>query len=94
MVGILVMMMMMVQRSMQLRSSHPLHGVVDRINENGGPYIGLVMTYPTEEIALQTSGFFLPSSDIPFVDLAGSISTLSLYFSTIHSDTLVMFDAT
>lgn len=67
--GLLV--LMQVQPSVQLRSSHPLHGVVDRINKNGGPYIGLVMAYPTEEIALEASGFFAPSSDTPSVDLAG-----------------------
>ncbi|KAB1223623.1 Bark storage protein A [Morella rubra] len=45
-----------VEQSVQLRSTHPMHGVVDRVNENAGPYIGLVMAYPTEELALQTSG--------------------------------------
>lgn len=68
-VGLLV--MLQVQQSMQLRCSHPMHGVVDRINENAGPYIGLVMAYPTEELALQSSAFFVPSSEIPWVDLAG-----------------------
>ncbi|KAK9272451.1 hypothetical protein L1049_002824 [Liquidambar formosana] len=63
--------LVMVQESMQLRSSHPLHGVVDRVNQNAGPYIGLVMAYPTEEYVLQISGLFMPSSHIPWVDLAG-----------------------
>ncbi|KAE8077479.1 hypothetical protein FH972_016039 [Carpinus fangiana] len=67
--GLLV--MAQVQESVQLRCSHPTHGVVERINENAGPYIGLVMTFPTEELVLQTSGFFVPSSYIPWVDLAG-----------------------
>ncbi|KAL4595765.1 hypothetical protein ACB092_12G115200 [Castanea dentata] len=68
-VGLLV--MLQVQQSLQLRSSHPMHGVVDKINENAGPYIGLVMTFPTEELALIDSAFFFPSSEIPWVDLAG-----------------------
>lgn len=68
-VGILI--MVMVQQSVQLRSNHPLHDDVDDINKNGGPYIGLVMTFPTELLALQDSGLFFPSSNIPFVDLAG-----------------------
>ncbi|KAK9994041.1 hypothetical protein SO802_023744 [Lithocarpus litseifolius] len=68
-VGFLV--MLQVQHSLQLRSSHPMHGVVDKINENAGPYIGLVMTFPTEELALIDSTFFVPSSEIPWVDLAG-----------------------
>ena len=76
-VGLLV--MLQVQQSLQLRSSHPMHGVVDKINENAGPYIGLVMTFPTEELALIDSAFFVPSSEIPWVDLAGTLSlSLSL----------------
>ncbi|KAJ4721054.1 bark storage protein A-like [Melia azedarach] len=67
MVGLLV----MVEYTMQLKSSHPMHGIVDRINEIGGPYIGLVMAYPTEELALTTSGLFVHNSDFPWVDLAG-----------------------
>ncbi|XP_030934660.1 bark storage protein A-like [Quercus lobata] len=68
-VGLLV--MLQLQQSLQLRSSHPMHGVVDKINEKAGPYIGLVMTFPTEELALIDSAFFVPSSEIPWVDLAG-----------------------
>ena len=45
-----------------------------KINENAGPYIGLVMTFPTEELALIDSTFFVPSSEIPWVDLAGTFS--------------------
>ncbi|XVF56571.1 hypothetical protein PTKIN_Ptkin06aG0131800 [Pterospermum kingtungense] len=61
----------LVQDSKQLSPSHPMRGVVDKVNEDGGPSIGLVMAYPTEQLALQRSGFFLPSSDIPWIDLAG-----------------------
>ncbi|KAK6926164.1 Nucleoside phosphorylase domain [Dillenia turbinata] len=66
-----VMLMVLVQQSLPLRSSHPLHDVVDRINQNAGPYIGLVMAYSTEEDALHLSGLFIPSSDTSSVDLAG-----------------------
>jgi len=75
--GLLV--MVQVQLSVQLRCSHPMHGVVDRINENAGPYIGLVMTFPTEEIVLvaraeSTRGL-----------LSGSLSlSLSLSLSRCH----------
>lgn len=61
----------LVQKSMQLSRSHPMRGVVDKVNDGGGPYVGLVMAYPTEEMALQDSGFFLPNSDIPSIQLAG-----------------------
>ena len=46
---------------------------VERVNKRNGPFVGLLMTYPTEEIALQVSGFFVPSSDFPLVQLAGMI---------------------
>lgn len=48
-----------------------MHGIVDRVNEIGGPYIGLVMAYPPEELALITSRLFVHNSRIPFIDLAG-----------------------
>ncbi|CAL5323515.1 unnamed protein product [Camellia sinensis] len=59
-----------VKKTIQLKSNHPLHDVVERINEKGGPYIGVVMAYPTEELALLSSGFFLPSSDLPSLHLS------------------------
>ncbi|XP_024045043.1 bark storage protein A [Citrus clementina] len=61
----------MAQHTVQLRSNHPMHGIVDRVNEIGGPYIGLVMAYPPEESALITSRLFVHNSRIPFIDLAG-----------------------
>uniref|UniRef100_F6HEF2 Uncharacterized protein n=1 Tax=Vitis vinifera TaxID=29760 RepID=F6HEF2_VITVI len=59
----------MVEETMQLKLSHHLHGVVERVNERNGPFVGLLMTTPTEEITLQVSGFSVPSSD--FLELAG-----------------------
>ena len=79
-VGLLV--MLQVQQSLQLRSSHPMHGVVDEINENTGPYIGLVMTFSTEELVLIDSTFFVPSSEIPWVDLAGTLSHCLCFLSS------------
>ncbi|KAF5735434.1 hypothetical protein HS088_TW15G00940 [Tripterygium wilfordii] len=55
-----------------------MHGIVDRENENGGPYVRLVMAYPTEEIALEVSGFFSRNSDISWVDVAGKCRSSSL----------------
>lgn len=55
----------MVQRSMQMQL---------RMNGNavsGTSYIGLVMAYPTEELALLNSAYFVPSSQTPWVDFAG-----------------------
>lgn len=81
-VWMLVIVMMQVKQSMEmrLRQSHPLHEVVERVNQNAetGSYIGLVMAYPIEEAALHDSGFFVPSSHIPFLHLAGM---LFIFFS-------------
>lgn len=68
---VVVVVLVLVQQSVQLKNSHPMHGVVDRVNEIGGPYVGLLMTYPGEEVPLQASGYFLPNSQVPYVDLAG-----------------------
>ena len=78
-VGLLV--MLQVQQSLQLRSSHPMHGVVDEINENTGPYIGLVMTFSTEELVLIDSTFFVPRSEIPW-GYSLSLSLFSFFFWT------------
>ena len=64
---------------MQLKLSHHLHGVAERVNERNGPFVGLLMTTPTEEITLQVSGFFVPSSDFPLLELAGMF--LYIYLS-------------
>ncbi|GFY83948.1 phosphorylase superfamily protein [Actinidia rufa] len=58
---VLIMLGFMMKPSVQLKSTHPLHAVVDTINHNGGPYIALVMAYPTEELVLLHSGLFLPT---------------------------------
>ncbi|KAK9665816.1 hypothetical protein RND81_14G138500 [Saponaria officinalis] len=68
---LLLMMMMLLRPSVQLRSSHPMHETVDRINHRGGPYIGLVLAFPAEEAPLQASGLFVPDSDFPVVQLSG-----------------------
>lgn len=73
---VVVVVLVLVQQSVQLKNSHPMHGVVDRVNEIGGPYVGLLMTYPGEEVPLQASGYFLPNSQVPYVDLAGTLSLL------------------
>ncbi|PSS04549.1 Bark storage protein like [Actinidia chinensis var. chinensis] len=68
---VLIMLGFMMKPSVQLKSTHPLHAVVDTINHNGGPYIALVMAYPTEELVLLHSGLFLPNSNLPWIDLSG-----------------------
>ncbi|CAM8985048.1 unnamed protein product [Rhodiola kirilowii] len=60
------------QLSAQLRTSHPSYDAVRRVNEEiGGPYIGLLMAFPTEEMALVASGMFVANGDVPWIDLAG-----------------------
>ncbi|XP_074301953.1 uncharacterized protein LOC141633364 isoform X1 [Silene latifolia] len=71
MMFIVVVMTMLVQRSLQLRSSHPMHQIVDKVNHCGGPYIGLVLAFPYEEVPLQASGLFVPNPKFPVVHLSG-----------------------
>ena len=83
----------MVEETVELKLSHHLHGVVERVNERNGPFVGLLMTYPIEEIALQVSGFFVPSSNFPLVQLAGMILySLSLTLSSHGSSCLIPLD--
>ncbi|OVA02863.1 hypothetical protein BVC80_9095g57 [Macleaya cordata] len=56
-----------------MRWNHPKRELVDKVNKNGGPYVGIVMAYSTEEIALQSSGLFVPNSQFPTVDLSETV---------------------
>ncbi|KAF3324824.1 bark storage protein A-like protein [Carex littledalei] len=51
-------------------SVDPVYSSLDQVN-TGRPLIGLVMSYITEAEAVGSSGEFVPSSKIPFVDLYG-----------------------
>ncbi|KAI3926514.1 hypothetical protein MKW92_042336 [Papaver armeniacum] len=53
-----------------VRWNHPNRELLDRINRRG-PYVGIVMAYSTEEIAMKSSGFFVPNCHYPSVDLSG-----------------------
>ncbi|KAI3995070.1 hypothetical protein MKX01_020842 [Papaver californicum] len=53
-----------------MRWNHPKRKLLDRINRDG-PYVGIVMAISTEEMALQSSGFFIPNCHHPSVDLSG-----------------------
>ncbi|XP_021281838.1 bark storage protein B-like [Herrania umbratica] len=59
------------ERMQVIRRSHPMRRVIDRVNEDGGPSLGLVMDYPHEELALRGSGFVVPNPDTPWIELAG-----------------------
>lgn len=86
----LLVMTAMVEEKMGLKPSHQLHGVVESVNKGKGPFVGLLMTFPTEEIALQLSGFFVPSSDYPLVELAGMLLFFSLVFAASRFDSILM----
>ncbi|KAI3910704.1 hypothetical protein MKW92_002400 [Papaver armeniacum] len=53
-----------------MRWENPKRELLDRINREG-PYVGIVMAYALEEMALQSSGFFIPNCQNPSVDLSG-----------------------
>ncbi|CAK7355638.1 unnamed protein product [Dovyalis caffra] len=61
----------MAQQSVQLSLRHPLYGIVNRINENAVSYLGIVVTSSASEDALLNSGFFVPSTHVPYIDFVG-----------------------
>lgn len=76
----LVVVLCLAKQSVGLRSTHPLRQAVDIVNENGGPYLALVMAYPKEEYVLLDSGLFVPSSNISSIQYTGR----SFNIGTIH----------
>lgn len=68
------MVMVMAEESMPLKMGGHLCEVVDSINhrnEEAGSYIGLVMAYPLDELALLNCACFKPSSQTSYVEFAG-----------------------
>lgn len=63
---------LLAELSSELPSRHPLHSVVDQVNQRG-PFVGVVMAWPTEAESLSSSGAFVPSSAVAAVDLYGRI---------------------
>ncbi|KAL3565232.1 hypothetical protein D5086_033278 [Populus alba] len=61
----------MAQQSMQLSLRSPLPEVVKKINGNTVSYLGIVVSSSGSEDALLNSGFFVPSTHVPYIDLVG-----------------------
>lgn len=61
----------MAQQSMQLSLRSPLPEVVKKINGNTVSYLGIVVSSSASEDALLNSGFFVPSTHVPYIDLVG-----------------------
>ncbi|KAI3880250.1 hypothetical protein MKX03_010447 [Papaver bracteatum] len=53
-----------------MRFNHPKRELLDRINRNG-PYVGILMAFAPEKLALESSGIFIPNFQNPSVDLSG-----------------------
>lgn len=61
----------MVSDTTQLSVNHPLHTVLERINANNGPFLGLVISSNRDEKILKSSTYFEPDSSVPFIIVAG-----------------------
>ncbi|KAK9672469.1 hypothetical protein RND81_12G102900 [Saponaria officinalis] len=66
-VGLLV----MVPDTMQLSVDHPLHTVVERLNVNAGPFLGLVISSGRDEKILKNSTYYEPDTSVPYITIAG-----------------------
>lgn len=72
-VSLVVGLLVMVPETMQLHLKHPLHAVVERVNEQAGrdTILGLVLTSKIDEKQLLSSGYFVPDPLLPFITIAG-----------------------
>jgi len=61
----------MAQQSIQLSLRRPLPEVAKKINGNTVSYLGIVVSSSASEDALLNSGFFVPSTHVPYIDLVG-----------------------
>lgn len=66
-VGLLV----MVPETTQLNVDHPLFSVVQRVNLEAGPFLGLVISSGRDEKMLINSTYFTPHTSIPSLTISG-----------------------
>ncbi|KAK9672464.1 hypothetical protein RND81_12G102600 [Saponaria officinalis] len=69
--AVVVGLLAMVPDTMQLSIDHPLHTVVERLNVNAGPFLGLVISSGRDEKILKNSTYYEPDTSVPFVTIAG-----------------------
>ncbi|XP_074319806.1 bark storage protein A-like [Silene latifolia] len=68
---VVVGLLFLVPDTMQLSIDHPLHGVVERLNVNAGPFLGLVISSSRDRKILKESTYFVPDESIPYITIAG-----------------------
>lgn len=63
--------LVMAPETMQVHVNHPLHGVVQRINANTGPFLALLVSSTRDEKMLMQSDYFVPNEVVPRITIAG-----------------------
>ncbi|XP_021760805.1 bark storage protein A-like [Chenopodium quinoa] len=71
--GVLVLglLVLVPDQSTQLNIDHPLHSVVQNINLEFGPFLGLVISSGRDENVLTNSTYFTPHKPIPSLTISG-----------------------
>ncbi|KAH9605450.1 hypothetical protein KSS87_000922 [Heliosperma pusillum] len=69
--AVVVGLLFQVPDTMQLSIDHPLHTVVERLNVNAGPFLGLIVSSSRYETALIDSSYYEPDASIPYITIAG-----------------------
>ena len=59
--------------TMQLHVDHPLHGVVQRINDKSGPFLAIIISSSRDERILWESGHFDHDKANPQLVIAGIV---------------------
>ncbi|KAH9624971.1 hypothetical protein KSS87_018292 [Heliosperma pusillum] len=70
-VAVVVGLLFLVPDAMQLSIDHPLHSVVERLNVNAGPFLGLVISSSRDRKILKESSYFEADESIPYITIAG-----------------------
>ncbi|XP_021729062.1 bark storage protein A-like [Chenopodium quinoa] len=63
--------LVLVPESTQLNVDHPLFSVVQRINIESGPFLGLVISSGRDEKFLKNSTYFTPHQSVPSLTISG-----------------------
>ncbi|XP_074319804.1 bark storage protein A-like [Silene latifolia] len=69
--AVVVGLLFLVPDTMQLSVDHPLHTVVERLNVNTGPFLGLVISSGRDEKILKNSSYYEPDASNPYITIAG-----------------------
>ncbi|KAL9225390.1 hypothetical protein vseg_001323 [Gypsophila vaccaria] len=69
--AVVVGLLFLVPDTMQLSLNGPVNSIVERLNVNAGPFLGLVISSGRDEKILKNSTYFEPDTAIPYITIAG-----------------------